>query len=96
MKPKEYWQIITKDVPGPSATKSEEIRVFELPSKFTVPDSSKPKEVRTMKIFAAFISESYVWVLSDFSGLVRMHVESRTEPWTRADLEPGSEVSVYI
>jgi len=96
MKPAVFWKIITHDVPGGNSDpqKAERIRTFVIPSEFTVPGSSSPLETRTMKIFAAFVSERWVWVLSDFSGLVRMHIESKDRAWTAEDLAIGSEVFV--
>jgi len=94
LKPDDYWEIISNDQDGPNEDpqKARAIRVFKIPDHFTVPDSS-PNKDRTLKIFAAFISESWVWVLTDFSGLVRMHVHSKSTPWMQEDLNVGSKVS---
>lgn len=92
MSPKVFWDIIKHDVPGPNKDKekAQKMRVFLIPDKFKVKDSSEIS--RTIRILAAFISEKYVIALCDFCGLARMHVESRFIPWTKKDFEVGTEV----
>lgn len=94
MKPEDFFEIIQNDVPGPNPNveKVEKIRTFVIPKRFIVQGSSD-RRPRTIKIFAAFISPKWVYVLSDFSGLVRMHIKSKDSPWTEEDLVPESEVS---
>lgn len=97
MKFHDFLEIISADVPGPNIDpqKAEKIRTFIIPDRFTVPGSSD-RQPRTIKIFAAFISPEWVYVVSDFSGLVRMHVKSRNTPWTLNDLSVGSAVRVLF
>lgn len=97
MPPSIFWSIIGNDVPGPNEApeKAELIRTFLIPNEYTVEHSS-PNHPRTIKIFAAFVSESWVWVLSDFSGLVRMNVRSRNIPYTPEDFQIGSRVCNLI
>jgi hypothetical protein len=94
MSPEDFFAIISQDCPGPNkdAIKADQIRTFLIPKRLIIPNSSSTCP-RTIKIFAAFISEKWVYVLSDFSGLVRMHVRSKQSPWTKEDLIPGSIVS---
>jgi hypothetical protein len=89
----DFLEIIRNDIPGPNddPEKAEQIRTFILPDRFIVPGSSD-RRPRTIKIFAAFISADWVYVLSDFSGLARTHVKSKDTPWTREDLAVGSKV----
>jgi hypothetical protein len=93
----DFFEIITKDIPGPNedATKAEKIRTFLIPERLIVPNSSSTRP-RTIKIFAAFISSDWVYVLSDFAGLVRMSVRSKQSPWTQGDLAPTSMVSAGL
>ena len=97
MPPRVFWSIIGNDIPGSNEDpeKAELIRTFLIPDEYTIKHSS-PKYPRTIKIFAAFVSESWVWVLSDFSGLVRMSVRSQSNPYTPEDFMVGSQVSNLI
>jgi hypothetical protein len=94
MSPKDFYEIVSHHVPGPNndPEKANRIRTFIIPDRLIVPGSSNSS--RTIKIFAAFISAEWVYVVSDFSGLVRMHVRSKNSPWTEKDLSPDSEVSI--
>jgi len=93
MRPSDFYEIIKKDVagPNPDATKAEKIRTFLIPERLIVPGSSSNRP-RCVKIFAAFISAEWVYVLSDFTGLARMFVKSKKTPWTSDDLSPGTTV----
>lgn len=93
MKLLDFLEIIANDTPGPNndPEKAEQIRTFIIPDRFIVSGSSKTRP-RTIKIFVAFISPEWVYVVSDFSGLVKMHIRSKDTPWTREDLVVGSEV----
>jgi len=93
MPPEVFWKIIIYDVPGrnPDVDKAESMRTFLIPDEFIVQGSS-PTRPRTIRILAAFISRMHVIVLCDFSGLARMHIESRDVPWMEKDFEIGSEV----
>lgn len=90
-----YNQIISKSIPGtnPNPQKAALIRSFVIPEELIVPDSS-PKRPRRINVFAAFLSDSWAWVLSDFVRLVRMHVISRDKPWEASDFDPSSPVSL--
>jgi len=93
MTPSDFYDITSHHIAGPNKDprKAERMRTFLIPDRFTVPGSSTSS--RTIKIFAAFISPEWVYVLSDFSGLVRMHLRSKKSPWTERDLHPRSDVS---
>jgi len=93
MKFHDFLDIINNDIPGPNddPQKAEQIRTFVVPERLIVPGSSD-RRPRTIKIFASFISVKWVYVVSDFSGLVRVHVKSKNVPWTREDLAVGSAV----
>lgn len=95
MSPKDFYEIVSSHVPGPNndPLKAQQIRTFIIPDRLIVPGSSSTYP-RTIKIFAAFISSDRVYVVSDFSGLVRLHVRSKNSPWTVEDLSPDSEVNV--
>lgn len=89
----DFYEITSRHVAGPNknAQKAENIRTFLIPDRFIVPGSS-PRRPRTIKIFAAFISAEWAYVVTDFSGLVRMHIRSKKTFWTEDDLSPGSDV----
>lgn len=93
MKPELFWRIISNDVPGPNKdpAKAERVRTFLIPEECIV-EGSSPRQPRFVKIFAAWVSESWVYVLTDFAGLVRMHVQSRDTIWTKQDFVVGSHV----
>jgi hypothetical protein len=93
MKPDLFWKIILNDVAGPNKdpAKSERVRTFIIPDEYIV-DGSSPRYPRTVKIFAAFVSKDWVFVLTDFAGLVRMHIKSQKAIWTRQDFAVGSLV----
>jgi hypothetical protein len=97
MKFLDFLEIISNDIPGPNndPEKAEQIRTFVIPDRFIVLGSSE-RRPRTIKIFASFISAKWVYVVSDFSGLVRMHIKSKDTPWTREDLAIGSEVFLLL
>lgn len=90
-----YNQIVSESIPGtnPDPKKAALIRSFIIPEELIVPDSS-PKRPRRINVFAAFLSDSWAWVLSDFVRLVRMHVISRDRPWEASDFFPSSSVSL--
>jgi len=93
MSPEDYWEIITHDVAGtnPDPKKAEQMRNFVIPERLNIRGSS-PTRPRTIKIFGAFVSKSWVWVLCDFSGLMRLHVKTRQGDWRAEDLAVGSKV----
>ena len=97
MSREDFFEIVTKDIPGPNgdASKAEKIRTFLIPECLIVPNSSSTRP-RTIKIFAAFISSDWVYVLSDFAGLVRMSVRSKQSPWNQDDLAPTSKVNAGL
>lgn len=90
-----YDEIVSKSIPGTNADsqKSALIRSFIFPEELIVPGSSA-KRPRRINIFAAFLSDDWAWVLSDFARLVRMHVISRDRPWEASDFLPTSPVSL--
>lgn len=81
-----YHQIISDSIPGTNADlqKSSLIRSFVFPDELIVPNSSE-RRPRRINIFAAFLSDEWAWVLSDFTRLVRMHVISRDRHWEASD-----------
>ncbi|KDR69513.1 hypothetical protein GALMADRAFT_77437, partial [Galerina marginata CBS 339.88] len=87
-----FWTIIQNDIPGsnPDAEKADKMRTFVIPETFTV-NGSDQHQPRTIRILSAIVSEKYVTVLCDFSGLARMHIESKSVPWTKEDLTVGSK-----
>ncbi|KAF8204136.1 hypothetical protein BJ912DRAFT_841585, partial [Pholiota molesta] len=97
MPPELFWEIISNDVPGPNEDpdKSELIRTYRIPDRYTVPHSS-PRTPRTIKIFGAFVSEKWVHVISDFSGLVRLHVKSCNVIYAPEDFSVGSPEWLYM
>jgi hypothetical protein len=97
MKPCDFFAIVKHDIPGPNEDfeKAEKIRTFVIPEHLIEPGSSSGRP-RRIKIFAAFLSKDWVYVLTDFSGLARMHFVSKDLPWTSQDLAVGSHVSPLI
>lgn len=94
MTPDDFYDITSQHIAGPNKDpqKAELIRTFVIPDRFIIPGSSTNCP-RIIKIFAAFISAEWVYVMSDFSGLVRMHLRSKKSLWTEGDLHPGSDVN---
>jgi hypothetical protein len=92
-----FLAIVINDIPGPNndPQKAEQIHTFLILEQLVVPGSSG-RRPRTIKIFAAFISAEWVYVVSNFSGLVRMHVKSKDTSWAHEDLAVGSEVHLNI
>ena len=95
MKPGTFWKIVKDDVPGPSKTKGDFLRVFQLPHDL-VEDGSSSSGPRTIKLVAAFVSESWVWAINDFSTLLTTHVTSHDIPWHLHDISPGSLVNFIL
>lgn len=69
---------------------------------FQIPDTrefvtigSAPKP-RRANIFAAIVSDDWVWALVDQQRLLRCHLRLRKQPWTVSDLNPNSVVSIYL
>lgn len=96
MRTADFQDIIAGEVDGPNEDpeKAAKIRTFLLPDRFVTKGSSTSP--RHVKIFAAWISSEWVWALLDFSGLVRIHVKSKSRAWTEADLAVGSPVSCLV
>jgi hypothetical protein len=96
MTPGEFYDITSQHIAGPNKDpqKAELMRTFVIPDRLVVSGSSINRP-RTIKIFAAFISAEWVYVVSDFSGLVKMHLKSKKTCWTKEDLHPGSDVSFH-
>lgn len=99
MPPETFWKIIKNDIPGPNpdVDKANTMRTFIIPEEFTVKGSANTEGApHTIRILAAFMSEEYVTVLCDFSGLARMHVESKSVSWKREDLRVRSNVWINV
>jgi tricorn protease-like protein len=91
----DYDEIISMDCPGPNPLKfkSEKLRSFMMPEHFIEDESRVNGEKRRLiNIFVAFVMETHVIVVSDFSRLIRLHVNSRCRMWMKEDLEVGSDV----
>lgn len=89
-----YRAIVATDYAGPNPDEDraeKELRIFKIPEEYSVRLSSKTE--RTIKIVAAFVSERWAWVINDFSTTLIMRIFSRNEPWTPAELSPGTRVS---
>ena len=95
-----YQEIVSNDVSGGNhdPVKANLMRRFIIPDRFKVDyshdwDSSKP---RTIRLYAAWVSDNWTYALSDFSGLVRFHVVSRDGGWSKADLDYRNPQSVCL
>lgn len=69
-----------------------------IPRDLQAPDSKRPSDKDDHRLMTPFLAvfvpdRDMVWVVLDFSRLVRLHVISRDEHWVKKDLEPGSQVS---
>ena len=97
MKPELFWKIISNDVDGPNSDEEKRkcLRTFRIPDE-CIEKHSSDQYPRTVNIFAAFISSKWVFVLTDFVRLVRMHITSRDAIWTKEDFTVGSLVSVFF
>ncbi|KAF8974728.1 hypothetical protein BDZ97DRAFT_1646869 [Flammula alnicola] len=78
-----YRRILSADYPGPNfdGSKAEHLWTFHIPNDLVVANSS-PSKPRTMKIVAAFVSDSWVWTINDWTSLVRLYVLSSDVHWT--------------
>jgi hypothetical protein len=92
-----YDEIIATDERGPNRnrSKSEKLRRFCIPSKYTVP-GSQDKGKRTLTIYLAIISDSYVFVLEDNARIARMWWKSRTQIWLSHEITVDSQVSPML
>lgn len=86
MSPDNYHRMVSVDYAGPNADnmKAEDLRTFHIPKDLTV-DNSSPRDLRTIKIVAAFVSDEWVWTINDWTTLVRLYVLSTDNQWS-ADL----------
>lgn len=87
-----YDEIVASSVSGSNVARGERQHSFPVPRRFHEESSSKPDNPRTVNIFLAWVADSWVWALVDFSRLVRFQVVSRDSPWTSIDLMPDSPV----
>jgi hypothetical protein len=94
MKHRVFDELLHNCVPGPNSDrkKAELLRSFKIPADLIEENSSSSN--RTVNIFAAWISKEYVWVLVDFARLVRFHILSRNQIWSKDDVCPTSPVTV--
>jgi hypothetical protein len=97
MRPELFWRIVTNDRDGTNSdpAKRSRLRTFLIPDEYIV-DGSSTHYPRTINIFAAFISNGWVYVLTDFARLVRMHIISRDAIWTKDDFVVGSPVCLLL
>ncbi|KAG6847247.1 hypothetical protein H0H93_009287 [Arthromyces matolae] len=88
----DFEEIVATDCPGSNGNKrkAERMRSFPIPSRFQAPASS-PKQHRFINIFAAFVCESNVIVICDFSRILRIHIISSPHVWSMSDLAPSSQ-----
>lgn len=86
-----YDEIVSTDKPGPhnQSAKAEKLRVYLIPKKYTVSGSSS-NEDRTLTIYVAIISDSYVYILEDYSRIARMWWKSRSQKWLRHEITVDS------
>lgn len=91
-----YQEILPSCRPGPNkdAAKADLLQSFQIPARFTEDYSSSSD--RLVNIFAAWVSDEYVWALVDFARIVRFHVMSRDAIWQKSELTPNSKVCDYI
>ncbi len=91
----DYERIVANDCPGANANKSKaaKMRSFIIPREITVPEARDRGEDQTIEIFAAIVCEHDVFVVTDFSRMVRLDLMSLGRYWCASDLEPTSEVS---
>lgn len=91
-----YNEIISQDEVGPndSGSKAAKLRVYPVPSRFTVKGSSK--ERRWLCIYLAIVSDTYVYVVEDFSRLARLWFKSRSRLWLRDEVSVKGDVSYEI
>lgn len=91
-----YDEIVATSVPGSNAINGYRQHSFPVPRRFNEPWSSNPDKERTVNIFLAWVSHTWVWALVDFSRLVKFHVVTRALPWLSSYLLPGSQVSIAV
>lgn len=87
-------QIIAHDEIRPSGKDGQYLNYsFQIPNTpdFITPNSGPIP--RRINIFAAIVSDDWVWVLVDRQRLMLCHLRLREEPWSVKDLDPNSGVS---
>lgn len=89
-------EVVATSVPGSNGARADQQRSFPVPLRFNEPSSSHPDRPRTINIFLAWVSSSWVWALVDFSRLVRFLVVSRDKPWDNVDIMAGSTVNPTV
>ncbi|KAJ7575226.1 hypothetical protein C8J56DRAFT_801950, partial [Mycena floridula] len=88
----DFNEILSSGCSGPDDDQGEvqQPRQFRIPARYNLENTSD-EMFRHVRICAAFVTDTKAYAISDFSCLVRFHVISRTEMWTRAELVPGTE-----
>lgn len=93
----QYEQIIATDEERPSEKKPDfkpySYLIPNTPEFVTMDSSESPRRIN---IFAAIVSEDWVWVVVDWSRMARCHIDLRQRPWTAGDFRPESAVSAFI
>ncbi|KAF6759847.1 hypothetical protein DFP72DRAFT_1098932 [Ephemerocybe angulata] len=88
----DFYAVLEGDSPGPNpdGEKAKLLRTFKLPPHLIVPGSVAGGVGHSVNIFCAFLMESHVVIVTDFSRLVRLNVTSKTAKWTADDLAVGT------
>lgn len=85
-------EIVSTSITGSNVDRGDRQHSFLVPRRFNEESSSNPDKPRTVNIFLAWVSQSWVWALVDFSRLVRFQVVSRDKHWSLDDMIPASTV----
>ncbi|KAI0318305.1 hypothetical protein OF83DRAFT_1242401 [Amylostereum chailletii] len=90
--PEDFSEIISHCAPGPNkdTVKASRLRRFVAQDRFIDPATS-PTQKRGLTITMALVCDDCVWVVMDFSRLIRFHVTSRSHMWTQDDFKVDSE-----
>ncbi|KAH9943679.1 hypothetical protein B0H21DRAFT_695410 [Amylocystis lapponica] len=93
MRPDDFQDITSADVPGPNPNKAKAQKLcsFLIDDRFIVEGSHKTSKARQITIFAALVCDNIVFAIVDLARLVVMEVVSLDRHWQQSDAEPGSQ-----
>ncbi|CDO77527.1 hypothetical protein BN946_scf184912.g26 [Trametes cinnabarina] len=94
-----FMDMISRDCPGSNKDKKKaaSMRSFIVPEQLTVRGARSTAGMGpTMVIFAALVGKEHTLVMVDHNRLLRIHLMSRSKPWTADDFTPHSKSWAYL
>ncbi|KAI3599201.1 hypothetical protein WG66_013420 [Moniliophthora roreri] len=86
-------ELTAVSLPGPNKQKSkaEMLRQFRIPERLIAVGSSASQRGRFVRCMAAIVCDDRTFMICDFARLVRIHIISKDNMWSKEDLQPGSK-----